>query len=617
MGICGSSEREQTIVPVYFQDIKDGKLFQENTKQNLPNENQQNNSSLTFQFKESSPNSNKNIFSSKNPPPNFKRRDHSHMTVLPSKQQPFKRHLQNSQNSKAFQTSNTNNEMSSKREENTFQRRNKKSTTLVERSKSSAIFAEELKLCVLKQTIIGDSGNNPLLKYQIIRKLGEGSYGIVYLVHNTLTNTRVTMKKIIKVKENEVDNLTIKNEIDILKKLDHPNIVKIIEYYDSKDAFYIITEYCKKGELYGYIKHEYSERQLAVLFYQVFSGLCYLHDNNILHRDIKLENILISEIEKDPITSKLFFWIKIIDFGTAKIFRQNKRERAIVGSSYYIAPEVLEKNYNEKCDTWSVGVILYMLIVGRAPFDGKDDDEIITSIKIGTYNSKHKKLLDKSPELQDLVKKLLDINNTTRLSAKQALDHPWFKKANGRRLYSNFEESSILPYIDNLFGYTFQSKFQQLVLAFIVHNIPISNETKIIHKLFRYFNLKGDCKLTKPELTEGLCQFKSRDEVNKYIEDIFILLDGDNNGYIEYEEFLRACLDKKVILTDSNLKYAFDFLDKEKTHNLSAKVIMSSFVKEGNTKLEEIFQHTIDEVDTDHDGHINFEEFKELMLDVS
>ena len=617
MGICVSSSQDQNIVPLLYQETKANSFFPHGnqTPQNKTNP------SLTFQFKETPTHSNANDL----PPPKFKRRDMSQMTVLPSKQQPYKRGFKNPQaNSTKYVRAKVSNieaaspsDNTSKNDDPEITRRNKKSTTLVERSKTSAIFAEELKLCVLKQTIIGDSGNNPLTKYQVIRKLGEGSYGVVYLVLNNVNNTRVTMKKIIKVKENEVDNLAIKNEIDILRKLDHPNIVKIIEYYETAEAYYIITEFCEKGELYGYINHEYSERQLAVLFYQVFSGLCYLHDNNILHRDIKLENVLVSEIEKDPITSKLFYWIKIIDFGTAKIFLKNKRERAIVGSSYYIAPEVLKKNYNEKCDTWSVGVILYMLIVGRAPFDGEDDDEIISRIKIGTYNTKHKKLLDKSPELQDLVKKLLDVNNATRLSAKQALDHSWFKKVNGRWLYSNFEESSILPYINNLFGYTFQSKFQQLVLAFIVHNIPISNETKIIHKLFRYFNLKGDCKLSKPELTEGLCQFKPREEVNRYIEDIFILLDGDNNGYIEYEEFLRACLDKRVILCESNLKYAFDFLDKEKTHNLSAKVIMSSFVQEGNTKLEEIFQHTIDEVDTDHDGHINFEEFKELMLEVS
>jgi calcium-dependent protein kinase len=188
------------------------------------------------------------------------------------------------------------------------------------------------------------------------------------------------MKKINKIKENEVDDMEIKNEIDILKKLDHPNTAKILEFYSTPKAYYIVTDYCSCGELYNQIKHEYNENQLAVLFYQVFSALTYLHTNNIVHRDLKLENILISEIEKDKKTGKKYFWIKIIDFGTAKIFEKNKKEKAIVGSSYYIAPEVLQKAYNEKCDTWSAGVILYMLIVGRAPFDGADDEEIINPV---------------------------------------------------------------------------------------------------------------------------------------------------------------------------------------------------------------------------------------------
>ena len=121
-----------------------------------------------------------------------------------------------------------------------------------------------------------------------------------------------------------------------------------------------------------------------------------------------------------------------------------------------------------------------------------------------------------------------------------------------------------------------------------------------------YFNVKGDCKLTKAELSCGMEQFRPKNEVQKCVDDIFLLLDGDNNGYIEYEEFLRACLNKREILTDANLQYAFEFLDKEKTKNLSAKVIMSSFVVESNPKLEEIFQNTINEVDDDHDGLINF-----------
>ena len=496
-----------------------------------------------------------------------------------------------------------------------YKRRSKKSTTLVEKSRMESKFKEEMKLNVKTQTLIEEQKGDPSKKYKIVKRLGDGSYGTVFSVVNIQTGATVAMKKIEKVKENEIDDLEIKNEIDILKKLDHPNIVKIYEFYNTLTDFYIVTEYCKKGELYSYIKRSYSENQLAVLFYQVFSGLYYLHDHHILHRDLKLENIMISDIEKDLKTKEEYFWIKIIDFGTAKIFKKNKNEKAVVGSSYYIAPEVLKQKYNEKCDTWSVGVILYMLIVGRAPFDGKSDEDIIESIKIGVYNNKHPKLLAKSKEIQDLVNSLLERNINKRLSASEALNHSFFNKFNGRSLYSNFTKDEIQSYLDNLLNYKFQSKFQQLVLAFVVHNIPQSKETKIILKLFRYFNLSGNCKLTKVELINGLYQFRDKDKVDKVIDDIFLMLDGDNNGYIEYEEFLRACVDKKTILSDENLIYAFKFLDKEKSGFVSIKSIMRAF-KKSNKTVEEIFKNSIKEVDRDNDGKINFEEFKELMLRV-
>ncbi len=480
----------------------------------------------------------------------------------------------------------------------------------------SQVFKEELKLKVLLNTIIEENSGLPAQKYKVISKLGDGSYGTVYLAVNIMTKQNIAMKKINKVKENEIDDMEIKNEIEILKKLDHPNIVKIIEFYSTPKAYYIITDFCACGELYNQIKHQYTEGQLAVLFYQVFSGLYYLHTKNIVHRDLKLENILISEIEKDNNTNDKYFWVKIIDFGTAKIFEKNKNEKAVVGSSYYIAPEVLHKNYNEKCDTWSVGVILYMLIVGRAPFDGKTDEEIIESIKIGVYNNKHPKLLSKSKEAQDLVNLLLERNINKRLSASEALNHSFFSKFNGRSLYSNFTNDEIQIYLDNLLNYKFQSKFQQLVLAFVVHNIPQNKDTKIILKLFRFFNLSGNCKLTKVELVNGLYQFRSKDKVDKAIDDIFLMLDGDNNGYIEYEEFLRACIDKSLALNNDNLKYAFKFLDKDNTGTLSVEKIMNAFVKKSNPTLISIFKSTIKEVDRDRDGKINFEDFKELMLKV-
>ena len=497
--------------------------------------------------------------------------------------------------------------------EKQFQRKGKRSISLTQKKKmGSQIFKEELKLKVSINTIIEENSGLPTQKYKIISKLGDGSYGIVYLAVNIITKQNVAMKKIDKVKENAIDDMEIKNEIEILKKLDHPNIVKIIEFFSTPKAYYIITDFCACGELYNQIKHQYTEGQLAVLFYQVLSGLYYLHTKNIVHRDLKLENILISEIEKDNNTNEKYFWVKIIDFGTAKIFEKNKNEKAVVGSSYYIAPEVLHKNYNEKCDTWSVGVILYMLIVGRAPFDGKSDDEIIENIEKGEFNSKHIKMLNSSDEVQDLVKKLLEVNVKKRLSPSEALKHPWFKKFNGKSLYSNIDKKTIIIYLNRLRKFEINSKFQQMVLAFIVHNIPNNNESKDILKIFRMFNVNDDGKLTKKELFDGLIKYFNEEEIKKEIEDIFLLLDGANRGFIEYEEFLRATLDQKILLSDENLTYAFNFFDGDGCGKISVEKIKKFFI---NDKVsEDVFRSIFHEIDSNEDGEIDYEEFKDMMF---
>ena len=516
---------------------------------------------------------------------------------------------------------NINNENNDKENDNNnnkskFQRNNKKYKTLVDKCKLNSLFKEELKIKISNQTLIDEQTGDPKLKYKIIKTLGDGSFGVVFCAINIQTGMKIAMKQIEKLKENVIDDLEIKNEINILKKLDHPNIVKIYEFYNTKKNYFLITEYYKYGELYNYLKFSYNETQIAVLFYQVFSGLCYLHENNILHRDLKLENIMISDIEKDINTGIDYFWIKIIDFGTAKIFKKSKNEKAVVGSSYYIAPEVLKQKYNEKCDTWSIGVIMYMIIVGKAPFDGENDEEILENIKTGVYDYKNKKLLSTSKECQDLISKLLEVDTKKRLSAKEALNHIFFKNFHGRKLFSNFKMKEIDVYLNNLLNYKFQSKFQQLVLAFIVHNIPFTNETKNILKLFLLFNKSGNCKLTKIELIEGLCNYKEKEEIENVIDDIFLLLDGDNNGFIEFEEFLRACIDKKKILNNETLEYAFRFLDKDNSHILTVNKIIKAFVNKKNKTLEEIFKNTIKEVDKDNDGKINFSEFKQLMLNV-
>ena len=498
-----------------------------------------------------------------------------------------------------------------------FARRTKKSTTLMENNHVMLQLKKiQMSIPLFQEVLIPKQKGNPSDKYIIGNKIGSGSYGTVYEATNIIFKSKVAMKMIIK--HESMNPSLIKNEIDILKKLSHPNIVRIYEFYESNNCFYLINEFCDQGELYNFInKSTLNEQQLAIIFYQVFSGLCYLHENNILHRDIKPENILIAKKEKDLNTDEEYFWIKIIDFGTAKIFEKGEVEKKIVGSAYYIAPEVLDQNYNEKCDTWSVGVILYMFLVGRAPFDGNNNEQIINSIRTKDYNENNPKLLTRSPEVRDLICNLLNKNIDKRFSAKEALNHEWFKKYNGRKLFGNFIKEDIEPFINNLFNYTFHSKIQQLVIAFVVHNMPTTDKFGNILKIYRYFNLLGDCKLTKEELINGLSKYREKEEVEKKVDSLFLSLDGDNNGYIEYEEFLRACVDKKEIFTESNLKYAFKFLDQNDSGKLDAQKIVLAFMnndKAENIKFKIAIEKDINDVDGDGDGEINFNEFKKLIL---
>ena len=502
-----------------------------------------------------------------------------------------------------------------KQEVKKFIRKAKRSTTIMDKSKiSQQMCLAEMNLAVPNQSLVMNQKGKPTDRYRRGKLIGHGAFGSVYEAKNLMFNNVVAMKVIEKKEKGEIEDKNILNEIRILTQLSHPNIVRIFEFYDSRNFFYLITEYCKCGELFSYIKKRYSENQLAVLFYQVFSGLCYLHENKIIHRDLKLENILISEIENDIKTGEQYFWIKIIDFGTSKIFKQNSKEKTIVGSAYYIAPEVLNHNYNEKCDIWSVGVILYMALVGRAPFDAETDKKIIEKIKTEKYNKNEKNLLNCSKEVQDLLSKLLERDVSNRLTAREALEHPWFEKFNGRRLFSNFKKEEMVKYIDNCLNYYFTSKIQSLVIAFLVHNLPNTESSKNILKLFRHFNKSGNCKLTKEELIDGLSEFRESEEVNERMNTTFKMLDNDKNGYIEFEEFLRACIDKKEILTDDNMKCAFKFLDKDNTGTLDATKIMKAFLIDPNPILEKAFHTTLVEVDNEGNGVIDFEHFKIIMM---
>ena len=496
-----------------------------------------------------------------------------------------------------------------------FKRKNKRSITGIDKSNlNKKLINLEKSIPVLTETLIIQQKGNLHENYEIIKKIGAGSLGVVYKAKNIYLKNIVAIKMIKKVKENDEEDLKIINQINILKKLSHPNIVKIHEFYSNKKYYQIITEYCKKGELFKYIKRSFTEKQLAVIFYQILSGLNYLHEKNVIHKNIKLKNIMVLQKEEDINSKEEYLWIKIIDFHTAEIFQKNRKDYSHIHNSYYTSPEAIKNIYTEKSDIWSVGIILHLALTGKVPFDGKTDDEINYKIENISYNELDPRLLAHSSESKDLLDKLLQKDQKNRPSAKEALNHEWFKKYGGRSLFCNFRPDEIQQYINNLCTYSCSSKITQLVLAFLVHNIPVSTSTYIILKLFRYFNLSGDCKLTKTELKKGLYNYRNEEQVNNIVDELFLLLDGDNNGYIEFEEFYRACVDKGQILTKENIWYAFKFLDDKNTNTIDVKTLMRAFDTKPNKMIEAVFNKTLNKGDFDNNGIITFQEFEEIML---
>ena len=496
-----------------------------------------------------------------------------------------------------------------------FERGKRKSLTLIEKMKfGDTSLKDEVSLKLSNKTLIDETEGISLKKYKVISKIGNGSYGTVFLVNNIQLNTMAALKKI----DRRIYFLydSVQTEIDIIKLLEHPNIIRIHECIISPKFLYIINDYCPCGELYSNKKKPLNENQLSFIFFQIFSALIYLHNNNIIHRNIKIENILISDIEIESISKIKYFYIKMIDFAEAKFFDETKLNNEDIKNYLYVAPEVLKRKYNEKCDIWSVGVLLHLLIVGTFPFEGGSPTETLNKIRKGKFNTNNEKFLQSSEEVQDLIKQLLEVKVDKRLTAKEAIKHPWFSKFDAHLIYNNLEEEIIIKFINRLITYKTKNKFQQIVIAFIVHNINEDNEIRNIQKLFRIFNTNNDGWLTKSELYIGLCKYKDEKEISKNIDEIFKIIDKGNQGYIQYEEFLSACLQKDKILSEKNLLYAFNFIDKDSIGKLTIDSIKSSFGLNEDEVSDSVFNDIFKELSLENNNEMNFEEFKNMMFDM-
>ena len=284
----------------------------------------------------------------------------------------------------------------------------------------------------------------------------------------------------------------------------------------------------------------------------------------------------------------------------------------LVKTPFYIAPEVLNNNYDEKCDLWSCGVILYVMLSGEPPFYGENDDEIYSQILTADVKFDQNIWEDISEEAKDLIRKLLVKNQKNRLSAVEALSHPWIQNIDMKKI--NFLSIETLnAIVTNLYKYNAVQILQQASIAFIVHNLITRNMTKELRKCFIQFDSNGDGRLDKQELINGLKTVDTKNNLEQEVDRVMSIIDVDGNGFIEYEEFLRASIDINKILTDDNIKIVFQLFDANNTGKITPMELKR--VMDINTAdvSDEVWAQIIDDIDLDKDGVISYYEFKEML----
>ena len=479
-------------------------------------------------------------------------------------------------------------------------------------------FTEQINLT---NSMIITESEDPNKDYKKLNCIGESEGSAVYRVQNNYTE-EIRAMKIIKKSPENMDTISdkekkeedeISNEIKVLRSLDHPNILKIFEFFSSKDSYTIVTEFCSGGDLFQEIidKGPFKENYCAFVLYQILSAINHCHANHIIHRDLKPENVLIVDKDKND-----FPRIKICDFGTSQIFEKGKAQRKVFGSPYYLAPEIYDKNYNEKCDLWSCGIILYILLSARPPFGGEEDEEIIESVKLGRYDLESSPFNSLTPNCLDLLKKLLTIDPKQRISAQEALQHKWFKYHDSKELFNSIKDKrTIKKLIHNLKSYKRNSIIQEVALAYLVHNFPQMKEVITANKLFNQLDTDGDGKINKNDLLKGLKNQIESKTLEKDVDRIYRNIDMDNNGYIEYEEFVRAAVSKEKFIEDHILRFAFRYFDKDNSGDISRTELESIF-KQGiadQTRIQEALDQIINEVDENKDGIIQYSEFVHIM----
>lgn len=454
----------------------------------------------------------------------------------------------------------------------------------------------------MPDTILGKPYQDVKSFYTLGKELGRGQFGVTYLCTENTTGLQYACKSISKRKlVTKNDKEDIKREIQIMQHLTgQNNIVEFKGAYEDKQSVHLVMELCAGGELFDRIiaKGHYSERAAATICRAIVNVVHICHFMGVMHRDLKPENFLLSS--KDERAT-----LKATDFGLSVFIEEGKVYKDIVGSAYYVAPEVLKRRYGKEIDIWSAGVILYILLSGVPPFWAETEKGIFDAILQGDIDFESDPWPSISNSAKDLVRKMLTQDPKKRITSAQVLDHPWIREdgeASDRPI-----DSAVLSRMKQ---FRAMNKLKKLALKVIAENLS-EEEIKGLKAMFTNMDTDKSGTITYEELKSGLARLGSKLSEAE-VKQLMDAADVDGNGTIDYIEFITATMHRHKLERDEHLYKAFQYFDKDGSGFITRDELESA-MKEYGMGDEESIREVISEVDTDNDGRINYEEFCAMM----
>uniref|UniRef100_A0A6V0BWA8 Non-specific serine/threonine protein kinase n=1 Tax=Zooxanthella nutricula TaxID=1333877 RepID=A0A6V0BWA8_9DINO len=422
--------------------------------------------------------------------------------------------------------------------------------------------------------------------------LGKGGFGLVVRAKHRATGVERAVKAV------DRWNVT-KAESKIMLQMDHPHVIQLHEVFESGTHVHFVMELCSGGDLFDRVVQAcfFSEAQAALVLRQALQAVSYMHSCQVAHRDLKPENFLFAV--DGPIEGNT---LKLIDFGVACSCGPDDVLKTQLGSPYYVSPQVLEGRYDKQCDVWSIGVIMHILLIGRAPFKGRSSMDTFKLIRRGSVDFQRRQWSQISEDAKFLVRDMLRVNPHLRLTADAALRREWIES-----LAPNASADFDAAVIERLSKFKVENELRKAALNVAARSLAKSR-LDALKAEFQRFDADGDGKVSLRELRAGL-RNAGMDVSGKHLRSVMANLDGNASGAVAYTDFLAASLDTHGDLTDHVLWTAFNVFDQDGDGKITIAELsrtLPASARRGLTKL-------MREVDTSGDGEIDFHEFSAMM----